>query len=129
MGKLYRYSKQKDVILKVLKGTTCHPDADWVYEQVRQELPRVSLGTVYRNLRLLKESGMVHELGTPGNMNHFDGNIEPHYHFRCHRCGGIFDLDMEVNKTLEETVTQETGFKVTEHNLEFGGLCLSCQQK
>lgn len=124
---MVRKSKQKEAILRVVKGTNSHPTADWVYEQVRQEIPNISLGTVYRNLKLLKDEGDVLELNLDGTLSRFDGNIQEHYHFRCEQCGRIFDVDEPVAKALDKRVTQKTGFTVTSHHLEFRGLCKDCQ--
>jgi len=121
-----RKSKQKEVILRVLKSTSSHPSADWIYEQVRKEIPNISLGTIYRNLKLLKESGDILELDFGSTLSRFDANAQNHYHFRCDKCGRIFDLDEPVDKTIEDRVTQKTGFKVTHHRLELYGLCRDC---
>jgi Fe2+ or Zn2+ uptake regulation protein len=121
-----RKSKQKQAVLRVLNGTTSHPTAKWIYEEVKQEIPDISLGTVYRNLKLLKREGKVLELGFT-TLGRFDGNIYNHYHFRCERCGGMFDVDEPVDKLIDDRVAQKTGFKVTHHRLEFRGLCKDCQ--
>jgi Fur family transcriptional regulator, peroxide stress response regulator len=123
-----RKTKQKESIINILRQTTSHPDADWIYERVRQEIPNISLGTVYRNLKSLKESGQIQELNSMGEMSHFDGNAEPHYHFRCDCCGRIIDIEGPVDKTIEKRVARKTGFRVTRHSLEVGGLCLDCQR-
>ena len=122
-----RKSKQKEVILKVLRSTSSHPSADWVYEQVRKEIPNISLGTVYRNLRLLSESGEILELDYSSTPSRFNGNAQNHYHFRCDKCGRIFDLDEPVDKTIEDRVAQKAGFSVSRHRLELYGLCRDCQ--
>ena len=122
-----RKSKQKKAILRVLKGTTSHPSADWVYEQVRREIPNISLGTVYRNLKLLKQEGEISELDLASTLSRFDGNSQDHYHFRCEKCGRIFDVDELVDKEIDDRVAQKTGFKVSHHRLEFRGLCKDCQ--
>ncbi len=122
-----RKSKQKDSILRVLRGTTCHPGAEWIYGQVRQEIPRVSLGTIYRNLKSLKRDGEIVELDSSGTVSRFDGNTGPHYHFRCEQCDRIFDVSEPVNRTIDSRVARETGFKVSHHRLEFRGLCKDCQ--
>jgi Fur family transcriptional regulator, peroxide stress response regulator len=124
---MMRKSKQKEAIIRIVKSTSAHPDAEWIYEEVRKEIPNISLGTVYRNLRLLHEGGIIQEVCQSGGMSHFDGNVKAHYHFRCDRCGKIFDLDETVDRRLENKVAQKTGFKVTHHDLELGGFCLSCQ--
>lgn len=122
-----RRSKQKEAILRVLKSTTSHPTADWVYERVRREIPNISLGTVYRNLRLLTQEGEVQELDLTGGVSRFDANTSNHYHFRCERCGRVFDLEEAVDETMDARVAEKTGFKVTHHCLEFRGLCNDCQ--
>jgi len=122
-----RKSKQKEAILRVLRGTTSHPGADWVYEQVKREIPKISLGTVYRNLKLLKQEGEILELDLASTLSRFDGNSQDHYHFRCEQCGRIFDVDEPVDEEIDGRVAQKTGFKVSHHRLEFRGLCKDCQ--
>ena len=122
-----RKSKQKEAIFKVLKETSCHPTAEWVYEQVKREIPNISLGTVYRNLKLLKQDGIISELDLTGTLSRFDGNAQNHYHFRCEQCGCIFDVDESVNKESDARLVQKTGFKVFYHRLEYRGLCKDCQ--
>ena len=122
-----RKSKQKEAIFKVLKGATSHPTAEWVYEQVRQEIPNISLGTVYRGLKLLKRNGEILELGFAGTQSRFDGKAENHYHFRCLKCNHIFDVEGPVDKKINERLAQKIGFTVFEHRLEFHGLCKDCQ--
>ena len=128
MGTAHRRTRQKDAILSVLRSTTSHPTADWIYEQVRHEIPNISLGTVYRNLRLLKQEGEILELDLAGSLSRFDANTTDHYHFRCELCGRVFDLDEPVDSRMNETVARKTGFTVTQHRLEFRGLCLDCQR-
>ncbi len=122
-----RKSKQKEAIFKALKGTTSHPTAEWVYERVRREIPNISLGTVYRDLELLKQEGEILKLGLAGSQSRFDGKAENHYHFRCLKCGRIFDVNGPVDKEIDERLAQKTGFTVFEHRLEFHGLCKNCQ--
>ena len=128
LSTVHRKTKQKEAILRVLKGTTSHPTADWTYKQVRYEIPNISLGTVYRNLRLLQQEGDILELDLAGSFSRFDANTHNHYHFRCEQCGRVFDLDEPVDKAMDDNVAQKTGFKVTHHRLEFRGLCIDCQR-
>lgn len=123
-----RNTKQKKIILQVLKDTTSHPGAEWIYEQVRKEIPNISLGTVYRNLKQLKESDSILEFNLSGGVNRFDGNTSPHYHFICDRCGHVFDVDIKLSDTIEDIVNRKTGFKVNYHRLELHGLCFDCQR-
>jgi len=124
-----RKSKQREAILRVLKRTSSHPTADWVYEQVRKEIPNISLGTVYRNLKLLKQEGKVLELDLAGTVSRFEANARNHHHFRCEQCGRIFDVAEPVDGESDERVARKTGFKVSYHRLEFRGLCKDCQSE
>ena len=126
---MIRNSKQRQAILNVLKGTKSHPTADWVYEQVRKEIPNISLGTVYRNLKLMKEEGEILDLEMGGSLNRFDGNNKNHYHFRCEQCGRVFDIDEPIDSGIDERVAHRTDFEVHYHRLEFHGLCIDCQLK
>lgn len=124
---MLRRTKQKEAILEVLRGTTSHPTADWVYNEVRKEIPNISLGTVYRNLRLLCESGEILELDLCGTLARFDARQDNHYHFRCEKCGRVFDVDLPVDEEIDRRAAQKTGFEVSFHRLEFRGVCKNCQ--
>lgn len=128
MAKMSRKSIQRDTILRVIKNTTSHPRADWVYEHARKEIPNISMGTVYRNLKLLAQAGEIKELDIPGRLSRFDGNNSNHYHFRCEKCGRLFDLDEPVDHSIERRVARKTGFEVKRHYMEFIGLCSDCQK-
>jgi Fe2+ or Zn2+ uptake regulation protein len=125
---MQRKSKQKETILKALKDTDSHPTAEDIYEQVKREIPHISLGTVYRNLKLLKQGGDIVELDLAGTLSRFDGHTHPHHHFRCEQCERVFDVDEPMDKAIDSRVAQRTGFKVTYHRLEFRGLCHHCQR-
>jgi Fur family peroxide stress response transcriptional regulator len=121
-----RRSKQREAILRVLMSTKSHPTAEWLYEEVKKEIPNISLGTVYRNLRLMKDHGEILELEQTGAFRRFDGNSANHYHFRCDRCGKVYDIDEPVVDGIDERVEKTTGFRVSYHRLEFRGLCRDC---
>src|SRR4030042_6406863 len=121
-----RHSKQKETVLMVLKRTTSHPTAEWIYEEVRREIPHISLGTVYRNLKVLKQEGKILELDLVGSVTRYDGNPLNHDHFRCEKCGSVFDLNGAMDALdieMDSKISQKTGFKVLYHRLEFRGLC------
>ena len=124
-----RETRQREVILNVLRSADSHPTADWIYDEVRKVIPNISKGTVYRNLKILREKGEISELNLSGTVSRFEGRQENHYHFRCDKCGQVFDLDEPVNNDLDERVARKTGFKVSYHQLGFRGLCKDCQQK
>jgi len=125
---MLRRTKQKEAILEVLRGTISHPTADWVYNEVKKEIPNISLGTVYRNLRLLCESGEILELDLCGTLSRFDARRDNHYHFRCGKCGLVFDVDVLVDMEMDKIVAQRTGFIISYHRLEFRGICRDCQE-
>jgi len=123
-----RQTKQRESILRLLRSSRSHPTADQVYEEVRKEVPNISKGTVYRNLKVLKEMGLISEISLNGSLSRFEAKRESHYHFRCERCGRVFDLDEPVNRELDQRIAKRTGFVVTHHQTEFHGLCKDCQQ-
>ncbi|GAW93005.1 Fur family transcriptional regulator [Calderihabitans maritimus] len=126
MPKAKRMTKQKQTILEILRSTTCHPTADWIYEQARKKLPDISLGTVYRNLNVLRDEGEIMELNYGSTFSRFDGNPRNHYHFVCESCGQVYDVDYPVQNQLEKVIEEKTGARVQYHRLEFYGICSAC---
>ena len=124
-----KYSRQREVILNLLRGTRSHPDAQWIYERARRALPRLSLGTVYRNLRLMDENGSIIRLAWGGPQERYDGDVQPHDHVICDRCGIIVDLDDCLDKSLIDHAARASGMLITGHKLDFHGLCAACQKK
>jgi Fe2+ or Zn2+ uptake regulation protein len=122
-----RQTLQKKTILTILRKTDTHPTADWIYDEVRKVLPHISKGTVYRNLKILGEDGEVSELHLNGDASRYDGNMSPHYHFRCEGCGKLYDIDEPFNAEIDERVMKKTGFMILYHHLEFRGFCHTCQ--
>lgn len=124
-----RRTRQREIILDVLRGTTSHPTADWVYQEVRKEIPHVSLGTIYRNLKTLSENGEIQELAFGSTHSRFDANAHSHYHFVCEHCKTVDDLELESVAELEQRVEKLGGYSVSWHRLEFYGLCPECSQE
>jgi Fe2+ or Zn2+ uptake regulation protein len=127
MEKGSRMTKQRQKILQVIKSTKSHPTADWIYQQVKETMPNISLGTVYRNLGILKEKGEIIELNYGSSHSRYDGNPHPHYHFKCTKCERVFDLEIPVSQQLQNEVMNREGHLVTEHRLEFYGVCKECR--
>lgn len=92
MEKQRRHSPKRDAILACIQGTTCHPTAEWVYEQLHPRIPGLSLGTVYRNLAQFREDGSVITVGNVDGHERYDANLTPHSHFICRNCGAVCDL-------------------------------------
>ena len=126
-----RLTGPRRVVLEVVRGTESHPTAEAVHRMVRRRLPRVSLGTVYRTLRLLVGEGLVKEL--PGPHARFDGNTSEHHHFTCLGCGRISDVAAPAtdphSRALCGRVAAQSGFSVTHHRSEFYGRCPECQRR
>lgn len=120
-----RMTKQRLVILESLRAVDTHPTADEIYGMVREKMPRISLGTVYRNLDLLTSSGEVRRLDKAGAQKHFDGNIMPHHHVRCRNCGRIGDIFTPISVPNADAVSA-AGFKVEGVDIEFVGVCHAC---
>lgn len=121
-----RMTRQKKLILDILRRTKSHPTADWIYEEARKELPDISLGTVYRNLSVLKNAGEIMELNYGSTFSRYDGNPQNHYHFVCEQCGRVLDVDMPVRHELEKELARQESHLVRSHRLEFYGVCRDC---
>ena len=126
-----RLTGARRLVLDVVRGTDAHPTAEAVHQMVRRRLPRVSLGTVYRNLRLLVALGLVKQLPVPHAR--FDGNLSDHHHFTCLACGRIADVDGPLtephSRALVSRVASSGCFSVTHHRIEFYGRCAACLKK
>ena len=122
-------TRQRKTILDVLRQTNSHPSADEIYELVRKQLPRISLGTVYRNLEVLAKMGMIQKLELGGTIKKFDWNPNKHYHIRCLICGQVDDAPIAPLNKLEDKLYGSTVFSIIGHRLEFEGLCPDCTEK
>lgn len=96
-----RYSKQREEIYKIIRNTDIHPNADWIFKHVKKKIPKISLGTVYRNLKLLVDSGKILAIHT-GTTIRYDGNIKNHIHLKCTECGNLIDVDTPDINVLED---------------------------
>ena len=121
------YSRQREAILEVLRATDTHPTAAAVYEKVREILPNISLGTVYRNLAALKENGDILGLSIGDGYEHYDGDSAPHIHLHCRKCGGIQDLEMSGDPAGDWAKKQ--GFVPETSVYIVYGSCNTCNQE
>ena len=121
--------RKRNAILCCLRSSHAHPSAEALHEMLQPEHPDISLATVYRNLALFKQQGIIQSLGTVGGIERFDGNVEPHVHFICNSCHAIIDLPQSaVPDQLRSTVETATGGIVGECQLSFSGTCKSCME-
>lgn len=120
-----RMTKQRAVILETLRAVTTHPTADEIYGMVREKMPRISLGTVYRNLDLLASSGEIKCLNRAGVQKRFDGDISHHLHVRCSSCGKVADIFSPI--VLPDASPSIPGFSITNMEVAFIGVCDECR--
>ncbi len=119
--------RKRNAILSCLRSTDVHPSAETLHEMLQPEHPDISLATVYRNLALFKQQGLIQSLGTVGGIERFDGNVDPHVHFICTSCHAVADLpQIAVPEQLRSTVEDATGGIVGDCQLSFTGKCQSC---
>ena len=122
-----KHFKKREAILNCLRSTTSHPTAEWVHAQLKAEYPDISLGTVYRNLALFKEQGLIVSLGSVNGVERYDGNVDPHVHFVCQSCGTVHDLHgMHVPEELNAAAAREANAAVDHCHLTFHGRCQTC---
>ncbi len=125
-----KHFHKRDAILACLRGTTTHPSAEWIYQQVNREHSDISLATVYRNLALFKRQGMIASLGIVDGTERFDGNTCPHVHHVCTGCGRVSDLmEVAVPAELQAQAARLAGGEISGCQLTFTGICGQCQQK
>ena len=123
-----KHFRKRDAILSYLRSTDVHPSADMVFARLKPEIPDLSLGTVYRNLSLFKEQGMITSLGTVKGVERFDANTAPHVHYICGGCGRVLDLaEIQVPTQLSDAAAKSAGGRVDGCQLTFTGLCKACQ--
>lgn len=126
-----KYSRQRESIKNYLLETTSHPTADMVYMHVKQEFPNISLGTVYRNLKLLTDLGEAIKITAPDGGDRFDGHVQPHNHFYCIDCGRILDLNMDMDAInhINELAAKDFDGIIESSTTLFYGKCNDCTQK
>ena len=119
--------RKRNAILECLKNTQAHPSAETLFQMLQAEHPDISLATVYRNLTLFKNQGMIQSLGTVNGIERFDGNTEPHVHFVCGSCNSVLDLpELDPPESLCTAAAKATGGQVTGCQLIFTGTCQNC---
>jgi len=122
-------TRQRKVILEELLKQNAHPSADEIHQMVRRRMPKISLGTVYRNLELLAHIGKIQKLELSGALKRYDWNTNKHYHIRCVCCDRVDDAPIAPLNQLENDLYGATVFEIIGHNLEFTGLCPECSKK
>ncbi len=122
-------TRQRTVILEELRKSRSHPTADELYARVRRRLPRISLGTVYRNLDVLAERGIIEKLVVGGSQKRFDADTEHHHHVRCLGCGRVQDVPVGGAAAIGAALPEVEGYEITGYRLEFLGHCHRCRKR
>ncbi len=121
-----KYSRQRESILECLRSRCDHPTADMVYMAVRETYPKISLGTVYRNLSLLAEQGEINRLSCGEGLDRYDARTSPHYHFQCRKCGQVSDLDLLPMDHINVLAGNGFDGRIEGHFAYFYGICKEC---
>ena len=125
-----KHFRKRDAILNCLQMSKEHPSAETLFQQLKSEIPDLSMGTVYRNLNLFKQQGLAMSVATVAGVERFDGNTCPHVHFICNDCSAVIDLEaMQVPDSLSQAAQQCCGGQVTGCQLSFTGICQNCLNK
>lgn len=124
-----RITPQRHAILEYLVQSMTHPTADEIYRSLEHKFPNMSVATVYNNLRVFKEVGLVKELTYGDASSRFDFTTSDHYHVICEECGKIMDFHYPGLDDVEQLAAHVTGFDVTHHRMEVYGYCPDCKKK
>ena len=121
--------RKRSAILECLRSTDTHPSADWIFQQLKGEIPDLSLGTVYRNLTRFRKQGLIASVGTVQGVERFDADVSPHVHYICDRCGRVQDLPgIQVPRSLVDTASHQLGGEISACQLTFNGICKDCRE-
>lgn len=125
-----KYSKQREIIIDYLKSVKTHPTAETVYEEVKKEDKKISLGTVYRNLDKLSDMGLIQRIKMANEKDRFDSDVSLHYHGKCIKCNSVIDIFLKENidLTIDERVKNETNINVVSHDIIFNVICPNCDK-
>ena len=123
------YSQQRNCILEIVMSKPVHPTAEQVYEVARQRYPKISLGTVYRNLNQLSDHGILKKICSSYGSVRFDGRTDAHFHMICKDCQRVFDVELGEMLGLEDKLMDKFGFNVTEYEISIQGVCRDCRNK
>ena len=130
MAASQKHFRKRDAILETLRMSKTHPSAETLFNQLKPQIPDLSLGTVYRNLNLFRRQGLVTSVATVDGVERFDGNTSPHVHFICNGCDAVIDLpQIEAPQTLSSSVENTSGCRVETCQLTFTGLCENCKNR
>ncbi|MBO1001511.1 peroxide-responsive transcriptional repressor PerR [Pseudogracilibacillus auburnensis] len=123
-----RITPQRHAVLEYLLTSMSHPTADEIYKALEGKFPNMSVATVYNNLRILREIGLVRELTYGDDSSRFDSNMNDHYHIICEDCGKIVDFHYPTLDEIESLAEKVSGFEISHHRMELYGKCHECSK-
>lgn len=126
---IQRMTIQRQIILDELSKVKSHPTADEIYRMVRKKIPNISLGTVYRNLEIMAEAGLILKLESAGSQRRYDADTSNHYHLRCIKCGRVIDIMMAPIEAIKKVMEEFKGCTIRSYKLEFTGTCEKCDEE
>jgi len=119
---------QREVIYRAVVESVNHPSPEIIYEKVRREIPSISLGTVYKNIKTFVDAGLVREVSPHHGTLRLESNLHPHHHLVCTRCKAIVDIEEEDIDPVRLKRRPPKGYRVDRYSVEFYGLCPNCRQ-
>lgn len=123
----HRFTVQRAAVYRFLSDTTSHPNADEVFQEVRRQIPGISLATVYKGLETLVNCGLATKLTYSDGSARYDARMDPHHHARCISCGRVMDVvGHRLEEELEGLSRGLDGFSVLGYRLELTGFCGAC---
>jgi len=123
-----RITPQRHAVLEYLLTSMSHPTADEIYKALEGRFPNMSVATVYNNLRILREIGLIRELTYGDDSSRFDSNMKDHYHIICEDCGKIVDFHYPTLDEIESLAEKVSGFDISHHRMELYGKCEECSK-
>lgn len=124
------YSRKRVAILDALRGTTVHPTAEWVYEQLKPHYPDLSLGTVYRNIKKFCADDVVKSVGVINGQEHFDADMSTHSHLVCQDCGAVVDIfEVFFDRDRRSDLEDKYQVSIQQEEVIFKGICKNCLDK
>lgn len=124
-----RKSKQRERILEIIQKCSEHPTAQGIYEVLKKEIKSLSMGNVYRNIRILIEQGLVVSRDFGDGIERFDAMTHAHYHFICEKCKSVTDFIMPVQDLITRNAQKVSKHTVTGHTIQFYGICEKCKKR
>ena len=123
-----RNTIQHKIVYETVLKMHNHPSAEEIYQTIKKEFPHISMGTVYRNLNRLARNGLIQRVELPNDADRFDYQTHKHHHLKCHKCNGIFDIDINIDKDISDYLITN-GHKIESYQLVFNGICNNCLNK